>query len=138
MKALGVGEPIPEQWRGAVQRGFEGAYLEAVKDDGFYALLCLPNISGKEKETLKTTKINVRIVENDGMLLTLIRFGSTPLIFELNFDPTLYPDQRAIELLDFSDLLQIVGIDTKDLTIQALRVVTIPRRLIDEWRKSWT
>jgi len=29
MIRLGVGEMIPEQWRGAVRKGFEGAYLEA-------------------------------------------------------------------------------------------------------------
>lgn len=133
MVQLEVGKALPAQW--TLQKGFEGAIFEAA--DGFTLILGMPSLSQKERETLRKAKISVRTIEQDGLLLTLIRFGGTPIIFELNFDPTLYEDNRLTDLLKQVNTLQIIGVDTEDLTIQSLRLVSIPSKLLTRWNMVW-
>lgn len=115
---------------------FDGGILEA-SPDGFWLLIYLSGISGKERKLLAEAKISVRLLESREMVLSLIRFGDSPLIFELPFDPTLYADDRAITLINRVNTLQLVGLESSDATIQVLRLLSIPRELQRRWRKSW-
>lgn len=136
MEKYFVGQRAPTEW--GIPQQYSGGHLEATTG-GFFIVLGLPRMEKEEKEDLRTGKIAVRIIEEDGMLLTLIRFGSSSLIFELPFDPIRYKDNRVAKLKGTVNTVQIFGLDTDTVpaTIQVLRFVTIPRKLLDRWYGSW-
>jgi len=86
---------------------------------------------------LRQGKISVRIIHELDYLLTLIKFESSQLIFELPFDPTKYKDDRVDKLLN-SNMLQIITIESSNNIVKGLRMVSIPFKLFNLWITVWT
>jgi len=86
---------------------------------------------------LRQGKISVKIIHELDYLLTLIKFGSSQLIFELPFDPIKYKDDRTNKLLS-SNMLQIIGVESCNNIVKCLRMVSIPFKLFNSWITVWT
>lgn len=129
---LEVGKPSPFP----AKPNFDGGYFEA-DENGFLFLLYIQGITAKEKRSLKNEIIRVRTIREDNKLLMMIRFGTSPIIFELSFDPTLYRDGRAYDLVENVNTVQIIGIDSKDNKLQLLRFVSVPAGLLNLWKECW-
>ncbi|AOY75388.1 hypothetical protein CLFO_43260 [Clostridium formicaceticum] len=137
---LEVGQPCPPIIKNIERyRRFSGAKLE-VHDNGNYLLLVfLDGMTNKEVEALRSSKITFKTIEEreTGFLLTLVGISSR-LQFEIIFDPTLYKGARGqIAALEKSNLITLVGIDTRNMNVRALRVITPPKRLRTKWLSSW-
>jgi len=114
----------------------DGGIFEA-DQNGFLFLIYLSGMTAKERNTLKNEIIQSRIIKEENRLLTLIRFGTSPLIFEMMFDPNRYDDNRAYDLIERTNTVFVIGIDSKNNTLQSLRYVTMPKDLRDVWNKKW-
>lgn len=129
---LEVGKPSPFPSK----LNFDGGHFEA-DQNGFLFLIYLSGMKAKEKRSFKSDVVRARTIRDEDKLLTLIRFGSSPLIFELSFDPTLYKDERAYDLIEKTNTVQIICIDSKDNTLQVLRLVSMPNELRNTWHEYW-
>jgi len=133
---LEVGEEF-DLFKGKFLAGQDGAIFEALHGGGFALIIYLSNMNNKEKELLRKGKIQVRVIrETDYFVLTLVRFASSPLIFEIVFDPLLYKDEREDQLGD-SNIVYIVGIESNTNIIQTLRMANMPVRLYHIFQSSW-
>jgi len=87
------------------------------------------------KQSLRFDKIEVRIIEENNFLYTLLKFGET-LMFELDFDPTLYKDDRIINIIK-SNLVHLISTESNNNLIQTLRLVNVPLKLFIKWHTIW-
>ena len=93
------------------------------------------NMTNTEKQSLRFNKIEVRILEESDFLYTLLNFGNN-FIFELDFDPTLYKDDRIINIIN-SNLVHVISIESNNNLIQTLRLVNAPLKLFTKWHSIW-
>lgn len=133
-----VGKPLPKEIRELwMSRGaIDGAILE-VWDKSFVLNFYLKDMTDKEVFAFNNEKMKIKILEEENMVLTMVRFGETPLVFELSFDPTLYGDDRAIRALEHGSLLHVTGIDSRTGIVKTLRAVSIPSKLVRVWSRKW-
>lgn len=138
MTELSVGKPF-ELFTGKDMRGRDGAVFESLEEGyGFAFVVYLSNMKEEERNLLWSAKISVRMIqETDSFTLALLRFGNSPMIFEVVFDPTLYGDNRASQLTLKNNLVNIIGVESNTNIIQTLRVVSMPRKLMEKWRVAW-
>jgi hypothetical protein len=117
----------------------DGGYLEALdSNDGFIFALYLTGISPEEQEILENEIMRTRIVKDGNKIMFLIRFGDTPMIFEASFDPTLYKDRRAMQIVFDNHMLTFVTIDRIDNKVKALRVANFPMKLKQALITAWS
>lgn len=124
------------------EKGFrllnDGCYLEALEsDDGFMMVLFLAGLKPDEKEILETEIMRTRIIQQGNKILFLIRFGESPMVFEASFDPTLYKDQRAMQIVFNNHMLTLVTVERFDNTIQTLRYTNFPMKLKQALITAW-
>lgn len=119
-------------------QGLDGAVLEAFPEgEGLIYTLYLRNPSAKEIRLIQESKINVRLLEDTPYCLPLIQFGSNKLIFEMSFDPTLYPDDRALQIGRSNNLITIVLVDSETNVVRALRNANLPLAFIEKCSNIW-
>lgn len=119
-------------------RNIEGVIMECEADGGFSLIFYLPNMTLQEKEMLRSAKIVFKALEDKekGYILTLVKIGK--LIFEIEFDPTLYHDQRqSIETLTFGNAMHVFGVDSKTNILQSIRMIGLYDNLIKIWGAGW-
>lgn len=110
--------------------GTEGAYFEAIEDHGGYIMaIYLNHMKASEKRELRQGIIQVKVIKEGNYILFLSMYGASPLIFETSFDPTLYDDDRALQLLFHNHMVTFIGIESTNNTIQTLRTANMPQRL---------
>jgi hypothetical protein len=133
---LQVGTPF-ELFIGRNMKGQCGAIIEQLADGGFCLVVYMDNMTTGEFLALREEKIHVRVIkETDDFVLTLLKYGKTPLIFELCFDPTLYKDDRR-GIFSKSNMLTIIGVESNTNTIKTLRMVSMPLKLHNIFIKAW-
>ena len=121
--------------------GAEGAGFEQM-DTGEWFIIYMGEPSKEERKIVRKAKILTRylIDESNTMVMALIRFQSSPIIYELVFDPTKY---RAIEWKDRidwwdkSNTVSLLLIDSATGIIGAIRLANMPKTLWEAWRESW-
>ncbi len=82
--------------------GTEGARFEQLDTGEWFIIIYMGQPSKEERKIVRKAKILTRylIDESKTMVMALIRFESSPIIYELVFDPTRY---KAIEWKDRID-----------------------------------
>lgn len=140
MQVLQVGKPF-ELFYGRNMKGLDGCIFERLKNDDDkgeeYCLVVYMNgMSEKERELLRFGKIRVRVIQEGDFLLTMVKFGSSELVFEISFDPLLYKDGRMDNLIN-CNMIYVVGIESRDGIIKSLRLVNMPRRLLLRFVSVW-
>jgi hypothetical protein len=126
-----------ELFKGRNMQGQDGAIIEMLQDGRYVLIVYLAGMTLEEQIALKTSKIHVRVIkETDDFILTLIRYGNSPLIFEMSFDPTLYSDERR-KLFTKSNMLHIIGVDSNTNIIKTLRYCSMPYKLFDVYKDAF-
>ncbi|NKI24721.1 hypothetical protein HFN20_26575 [Paenibacillus dendritiformis] len=105
--------------------GRDGAFFEAGENgQGYYFCVHLTNISFMDKHTFRNDKVSMRVLQgSDGLVLPMVKFGKS-LMFEMNFNPTLYDDTRALQLSDTKNLLTMFLIESNNGDLKAIRHAT--------------
>jgi hypothetical protein len=117
--------------------GADGAVFELLpSDEGYILCIYMSNMNKREFEALRNEKIICRYIQEGDFLLTLIKYGSTELIFEISLDPTLYKDGRGANLLK-SNMLSVVGIESTTNIVNTLRYCNIPTKLYSKMITVW-
>lgn len=130
-----VGEHFEVFQPGAIMNG---GILEILHDKGLMLVLYMQNMRKSEEQAIRKSKIHVRTIKEWPNMLMLIRFASPDnLIFEISFDAGLYSDERR-NYLGETNLLQIVGVESTNNTIRAMRLVSIPRNLLATMVRYWS
>ncbi len=115
---------------------FDSCIMEVMNDGTFMLVIFLRGMSNIERELLRKGTINTRIIENGNLILPLVRFNNSDLIFEINFNPFLYKDERKI-LAGKSNMVNIIGIELIDYTVQTIRFVNMPLKLYSKYITNW-
>jgi hypothetical protein len=97
MIELTLGQQAPEPFWPVP--GAEGARFEQMDTGEWIIVIYMGQAPKEERKIVRKAKILTRylIAESNTMVMALIRFGTSPIIYELVFDPTRY---QAIELWD--------------------------------------
>jgi hypothetical protein len=132
LEVLAVGEPIPQGWK-SLMGSSDGARLEQPYPDSIpLIIVTMQDVSGKEAEILRQGAIEARIFRERRYLMAVIRFGGTPLMFDLFHDPTLYPAHEwpaRLQGWEKGNLVGIVAVDTGSGLVVANRLANLPRGL---------
>lgn len=126
-----------ERWE--KQKGNSFCAFDTLDENtGYILTVYLDHMTEKEKEILKDKPMNVRLVETaQGFVLPLIRFGNSPLIFELGYDPTIYPDARSLQFTTHNNLLGIAAIESTNNVLKVARTANMPLRMIQKCADIW-
>ncbi|MNV33419.1 hypothetical protein D3C71_1247860 [compost metagenome] len=122
-------------------RGTDSAMIfEALEDNnGYMVNIYMKDMTPQEVNLIGNAPIAVRVMRDSPLLfMPIIRFGSSPLMFEVIFDPTLYKDKRALQLGLNNNKVTFVAVDSRNNIIKSLRMASIPKRLRELWLTSWT
>jgi len=134
MQKLEVGKPY-ELFTGKNMKGQTCCIFKCTENGTLLLNIYINNMTVSEKQSLRFDKIEVRIIEENNYLYTMFKYAET-LIFELDFDPTLYKDDRIINIIK-SNLVHVISIESNNNLIQTLRLVNAPLKLFTKWHTIW-
>ena len=134
MQKLEVGKPYT-LFTGRNTKNQTCCIFECNKKGELFLNIYINNMTKSEKQSLRFNKIEVRILEESNYLYTLFKFGDC-LIFELDFDPTLYKDDRIMNIIK-SNLVHVISLESNNNLIQTLRLVNAPMKLFTKWHSIW-
>ena len=134
------GQPAPAPF--LPRPGTEGARFEQLDTGEWFIIIYIGQPSKEEKKILRKAKILTRylIDESNTMVMALIRFQSSPIIYELVFDPTRYQAiewKERIDWWDKSNTVSLLVIDSITGIVEAIRFANMPKTLWEVWRESW-
>lgn len=121
-------------------KNVESASLfEALPNDlGYVEAIFLSNISDEELESLANGNISIRYIKSkEGFLLALLHFEASDLFIEMDFDPTKYEENRALQLMKSNNNIYFIGIESTTLEVKVNRKNAIPLKLANAWASSW-
>jgi hypothetical protein len=135
---ISVGEKFP-LFKNSDMRGQTGMVFEAIDAGGYAMLIYMDGMSKEEVDVLNDHRIDVRIFKDSpALVLPLIKFIDSPIQFEIIFDPTLYKDQRAMQLAFDNNLINLYAIDSDTNIVKAIRSFNMPKKLREIWVTAWT
>jgi len=134
MQKLEVGKPY-ELFTGKNMKNKTACIFECTENGTLLLNIYINNMTNSEKQSLRFDKIEVRIIEESNYLYTLFNIGNN-FIFELDFDPTLYKDDRIMNIIK-SNLVHVISIESSNNLIQILRLVNAPLKLFTKWHTIW-
>ena len=122
--------------------GTEGARFEQMDTGDWIIIIYMGQPSKEERKIIRKAKVVTRYIidESKSMVMALIRFKSSPIIYELVFDPTRYKAiewKERIEWWNKSNTVSILVIDSVTGIIEGIRVANMPKTLWEVWRESW-
>jgi hypothetical protein len=135
-----VGKPYTMFNIGNLRGVDSGMVFEALPENSGYAInIYLSNLTELEAALISEAPISVRVLrDTPSLIMPTVRIGNSPLLFEVVFDPTLYPDKRAMQLVLDNNRIQIVGVDSNTNIVKALRLVSMPNRLREMLMSAWS
>lgn len=117
----------------------DGGYFEAIEDNGGFIMpIYLTFMEESEKALLREEMIHVRMIKEGNKILFMTRYGNSPLIFEANFDPTLYGDKRAMQIAFHNHMVTFIGVERSDNRIQTIRQANFPMKLKQALITAWS
>jgi len=136
MHVLEVGKPY-DLFAGRDMASQDGCILEFYQEYGGYGLILYMNkMTEIEKLFLRRGKIRTRVINENNFVLTLLNINND-LYFDVEFDPLLYKDSRMNNILN-TNMMDVIGVESSDNTVQTLRYVSVPMKLYNIWIKAWT
>lgn len=130
-----VGQPCPP----VVERprpDFDGGFMEALPQ-GMVALLYLSGMRALERIVIQMEPVDVRVFEQGKFVLTLLRFGDTPLTFSLAHDPRKYGNIRSIETIRRTNRIDIIAVESVKNEVRVIRPTRFDEQLRAVWKRSW-
>lgn len=140
MIQLVIGQQAPAPFLPAT--GTEGARFEQLESGEWIIIIYMAQPSKEERKIIRKARIQTRYIRDESktMVMALIRFESSPIIYELVFDPTRYQAiewKDRIEWWNKSNTVSLLLIDSDSSVIGAIRVANMPKTLWEVWRESW-
>lgn len=118
--------------------GRDVGLFEAMEEgEGYHFTVFLNRPNVAEINHFSSKKIKVKLVDEQPFCLPLIRFGYSNMIFEMSFDPTLYHDNRAFQLLGVNNLLTLILVDSSTGIVKRLRSANFPLQFMETCSKRW-
>ncbi|UJF36562.1 hypothetical protein [Paenibacillus hexagrammi] len=119
--------------------GQTGAIFAPVEGIGYMLILFMPNMTRLESELISSGKIQFRVLkETSSFMLALARFGNSDLIYEIGIDPNQYEEKELMKLCIDNNMMAVVGLDSVDNTIKAMRYGNMPNGLRQKFIAAWT
>ncbi len=109
-------------------------------------MLYMPDLTENEIEAYRKNKITSRYIANSTNLVVIALFSvevkdrDTLLVFEIVFDPCLYPEgewKQRQEAYYRDNIINFLLIDSSSGVIKAMRSFNMPIKLREVWLKSW-
>lgn len=121
--------------------GDMGALMELLPEGGFYIKLVTNDISEDDITEFRYGDIAFKVLFNEDKVYMLIRFGEGTLLYEILFDPTLYPNrENTKKRLENSNVIYAVFIDGNSKKVQGIKVFNFPmntyEKLLEAWNKA--
>lgn len=117
--------------------GSDGGRFEALESGGYVMNIYINRLKPLEIQAFGNLAISVRIISESNFVLALARFGNTSLIFEMDLDPTLYKDDRALQLGLKNNIVTFIVVESTNNIIQVIRSANMPLKLREKWLVSW-
>lgn len=117
-------------------KGQECCVMELSDDGSFILLIVLPDMTFREEALLRENTIKTRIIERGDFIYPIIRFEKTDMMFEIDFDPFLYDEER-IKKVGQSNMVNIVAVEGNDFIIKVLRWANMPKKLYSKYITNW-
>lgn len=137
--AIEVGKKFP-LYEESLKRfvGIDGAHFEANElGQGYNFCIHLTNINFMDTQSFRNDKIRMKVLQgSDGLVLPMIKFGKS-MMFEMNFNPVLYDDNRALQLSETSNILNLFLIESNNGILKAIRKCNFPLKMIQICREAW-
>lgn len=131
-KALKVGNKYP------YEIGEPGGVMELLPKGGFFMKLVSSEAEEEDVSDFRYGDISFKVLLNEDKVYMLIRFGQNNLLYEILFDPTLYPNKNQTkELLSQSNLIYAVFIDKNSSNIQGIKEFNFPINTYQKLIKAW-
>lgn len=115
----------------------DGAFLEALPPGGMVALLYLSGMRALERIVIEMEPMDVRVVEEGEFVLTLLKFGDTPVLFSLEHDPRKYGDLRSLNAIRRTNRIDIIAVESTKNEVRVIRPAHFPEHLRQAWKRSW-
>lgn len=131
-----IGQPCPPVIE-RPRRDFDGAFLEPLPPGGMVALLYLSGMRALERIVIEMEPMDVRIVEDGAFVLTLLRFGNTPIIFSMEHDPRKYSDLRSFNTIRRTNRIDIIAVESTKNEVRVIRPAHFNEQLRAVWKRSW-
>jgi hypothetical protein len=122
--------------------GETGGIMELLPKGGFFMKFVSSKIEQEDINSFRYGDISFKVLLNEDKVYILIRFGQGNLLYELLFDPTLYPQKLESEqLLSESNIIYAILIDKNSSNIQGIKQFNFPidtyKKLIITWKKAF-
>jgi hypothetical protein len=114
----------------------EAHFMEMREGGAITIVNFMPSLTKSEIKTVDNSKINFRVIEKEGMLVTYARYKYSPIVIELPFSPDLYNDNRVRDFKKERPV-EITTIDSKSMETKSYRIITFPYELGRKLKKSW-
>lgn len=117
----------------------DGAYFEASEfNQGYHFCVHFRGINFMELNNFRNGKVSVRLLQKDkALVMPMIKFGKD-MIFEMVFDPTIYGDDRALQMIDKNNILTMFLIEGKTNLLKAIRQCNLPLKMIQACKTAWS
>jgi hypothetical protein len=140
MIKLTLGQPAPASF--LPHPGAEGARFEQMDTGDWIIIIYMGQPTKEERKIVRKAKVVTRylIDESKTMVMALIRFESSAIIYELVFDPTRYKAiewKERTEWWNQSNTVTLLVIDSVTGIIEGIRVANMPKTLWEVWQESW-
>lgn len=142
MEILSVGEKVPDPYFSYVKKNREGCVLTQTKEGFWTMVVFIPNTKEDEINTCRKNNIFSRYIvdKTNTIVLSLMRVENTPLIFEIGFDPTLYPEsewKQRQEGYYKDNVITFLLVDSLTGIIKVIRRFNMPIKMREIWLKAW-
>ncbi len=146
IEILAIGKKAPKPYWDVTRKNRTESILEQSRD-GHWMMICyMPDLTENEIEAYRKNKITSRYIANSTNLVVIALFGvevkdrDTLLVFEIVFDPCLYPEdewKQRQEAYYRDNIINFLLIDSSNGIIKAMRSFNMPIKLREIWLKSW-
>lgn len=134
---LVVGQKLPYDIPQGIMNNTVGT-LE-VRDRDWLEFNCfMPNITPREVNAFRDENITVKYFGNSSNGKNVIYFDTGIGTFECFFNPNLYTDDRMSDFLKCENLMLFsMLVDSKTMTIKAIRYIPVVNRIADKIKSIW-
>jgi len=118
--------------------GEKGALMELLPNGQYFIKLVVDNLDFSDITDFRENDITFKILFNIDKSYILIRFGSSSLLHEIIFNPTLYKNpEKTKENLKKSNLIYCILIEGQTEQVQSIKLFNFPLDIFEKLTNVW-
>lgn len=134
---LVIGDKLPYNIPPELWNSIAGS-LEVHGDDWLELNAFMPGVTPVEVEAFKTANIKIKYYGNTSNGKTVIYLETGVGVYECFFNPNIYSDNRMKGFMGCDNMmLFMLLIDSRDMTIKAIRYIPVVNRIADKLKSMW-